>query len=197
MQADAGNADQPDHGETGDRDRALIRRFSLGDRSAFDELVADHQQRVARLAYRLLGWSGDADDVVQEVFLAAWRGLRRFRGRSALGTWLQTITVNKCRSYRRRRFLRLTLLGGQDRETQTNDSPRQAAMERETFEQVRRAMQALPGKYREVAVLRYLEEMPLEDVCEVLRIKRSTAGVRLHRARAMLKERLADLVEDK
>ncbi len=72
---------------------------------ALEDLVAEHQQRVAGLACRLLGRRDDVADVVQEVFLAAFRNLRRFRGESSVATWLTTITVNKCRSHIRRRRL--------------------------------------------------------------------------------------------
>jgi len=74
---------------------------------ALEDLVAEHQQRIAGLAYRLLDRPDDVADVVQEVFLAAFRNLRRFRGESSLATWLTTITVNKCRSHVRRRRLGL------------------------------------------------------------------------------------------
>src|SRR4051794_9718386 len=84
---------------------ALARRFSAADPQAFEELVALYRARVTRLAHRLLGCGGDPEDVVQEVFLAALRKAKDFRGRASLWTWLATITVNRCRRQLRRRAL--------------------------------------------------------------------------------------------
>src|SRR4051812_2729487 len=80
-----------------DPDDALAARFARGEPGTFEQLVALHQPRIARLAHRLLGWAGDGDDVVQDVFLTALRNARSFRGQSSLATWLATITLNRCR----------------------------------------------------------------------------------------------------
>jgi len=181
-----------------DEDQHLVARFARGDRSAFDRIVAIHHDRIARLAYRLLGWADDADDVVQEVFLAAMRALPKFRGQASLATWLTTITVNKCRTFRHRRRLRLKWLVGaraRRRETPAEPADRQPG-DRETFDRVRQAIRALPARYREVVVLRYLEQMPTEAISRILGISRNSVDVRLHRARARLKSQLAALVED-
>jgi len=162
----------------------------------FERMVSDHRERVARLAYRLLGWRDEVEDVVQEVFLAALRNLGRFRADSTRSTWLTAITVNKCRSHLRRRLLRLRFF---ERSPQRVARPvggaEEAALERESFEQVRRALQKLPARYREVVVLRYLEEMPIAEIAEVLGIFRNAVEVRLNRARARLRADLAVLVE--
>src|SRR5262245_50155020 len=77
----------------------------------FEQLVAQHQSRVARLAQRLLGWrDADVQDVVQEVFVCAWAHLASFRGESSIETWLTRLTINQCRSHRRRRLARVSLL---------------------------------------------------------------------------------------
>ncbi|HSW01137.1 MAG TPA: RNA polymerase sigma factor [Sedimentisphaerales bacterium] len=133
----------------------LAVQFRRGDDSAFDRIVARHSAEVAALANRLLGWPGDVDDVVQEVFIAAFLGLRKFRGQCRLRTWLFAITVNKCRSWRLRRRRLLSLAKVDDPEAIAGPDPGsdKAAMDEETFTRVRRAVQALPRKYREVIVL--------------------------------------------
>ncbi len=161
-------------------------------RAALDTLVRAHRERVARLAGRLLGWSPDVEEVVQEVFVSALTAMGGFRGRSSIETWLSRITINKCRSHQRRGFLRLRLLkrfaSGQ---VATTDRPADAGThDRERFEHVRAAVRALPPKYREVIVLRYLEELPTPEICEWLRLRANTVEVRLHRARAMLRDSL-------
>ncbi|MBN1489463.1 MAG: sigma-70 family RNA polymerase sigma factor [Phycisphaerae bacterium] len=177
-------------------DQELVEAFGRGDASAFDRLVARHRARVAALAYRLLGWSGDADDVVQDVFLAAFRGLVRFRGEASLASWLFRITVNTARKHQRRRWLWLRRAAEASASEFAAGTADQPAMTRERFEQVRQAIRALPMRYREVVVLRYLEEMPVAEVAAMLRLTENAVGVRLHRARTRLKERLASLVEE-
>lgn len=173
-------------------------RFARGDGSAFAEIVSAHQGRISRLVYRLLGWRDEADDVVQEVFLAALKNLRRFRGRSSLSTWLTRIAINKCRTHRRRRFLRERLFraAGDEAGLVRVGPADRAHMAGETFERVRRAVARLPGRYREVVVLRYLEEMPVEQITRTLGLSRNAVEVRLHRARQRLRAALAGLIEE-
>lgn len=177
-------------------DGDLVARHRAGDASAFDELVARHQHRVAALAHRLLGWPDDVDDVVQDVFLAALKGLPRFGGRSWLSTWLTSITVNACRSRQRRRASWLRRLAGVrgTREPEAWNVAPAPEGEFEAGDEVRRAVQSLPGKYREVLVLRYLEELSVRDVSQILGVPTNTVDVRLSRARARLRDRLGSLL---
>src|SRR5271170_6602683 len=88
-----------------DDEASFAGRLANGEAEAFEQFVALYQPRVARLAQRLLGWNADVDDVVQDVFLAAWRKIGSFRRGSSLWTWLTVITLNQCRSRIRRRSL--------------------------------------------------------------------------------------------
>jgi RNA polymerase sigma factor (sigma-70 family) len=180
-------------------EQALVERFRRGEDSAFDRIVEQHSAEIAALANRLLGWPGDVDDVVQEVFVAAWVGLKKFRGESSLRTWLFTITVNKCRSHRFRRLRRLRPVTIEDADSvESRDrSGDKAAMDQETFAKVRRAVQMLPQKYREVVALKYLQGLEANEICELLGITANAMQVRLNRARKRLKEQLGDLLEEK
>jgi RNA polymerase sigma-70 factor (ECF subfamily) len=177
---------------------ALVERFRRGDDAAFEAIVEQHAAEVAALANRLLGWPGDVDDVVQEVFVAAFLGLKKFRGESSLRTWLFTITVNKCRSHRFRRLRRprsvaleeAAALESRDRGAE------KAALDRETLARIRRSIQVLPRKYREIVVLRYLQGLEVGEIRELLGISDNATQVRLNRARRRLKEQLADLFEE-
>jgi RNA polymerase sigma-70 factor (ECF subfamily) len=177
---------------------ALVERFRRGDDSSFEEIVEQHVAAVAALANRLLGWPGDVDDVAQEVFVAAFLGLKKFRGESSLRTWLFTITVNKCRSFRFRRFRRLRCVALE--EAGALESPDRSgemvALDQETLARVRRAIQVLPQKYREIVVLRYLEGLEVSEIRELLGITENATQVRLNRARRRLKEQLGDLLEE-
>ncbi len=151
-------------------DGSVQRRLAAGDREAFEQLVRAHQDYVARLAFRLLGWSGDAEDVVQDVFLAALRNVKSFRGQASPLTWLTAITVNQCRTRRRRQWVmdRLRWLwrrrpGGPD--PPPADGP---LAEAERSERVRRAVRRLPGRLREVVVLRYLQDQSVAEVARVI-----------------------------
>ena len=180
------------------QEQALVERFRRGDDSAFDRIVERHSAEIAALAGRLLGWPQDVDDVVQDVFVAAFVGLKTFRGDCRLRTWLFTIAINKCRSHRHRRALRLRRVTRQEaaRDPCTHDDAEQRAMDRETFARVRRAVRALPQNYREVVVLRYLQGFDTEDICGLLGITRNVMQVRLSRARTRLKEDLIGLIEE-
>ena len=180
------HSDNPD-------DARLVERFKCGDGSAFDRIVSEHAADVQALAGRLLGWDGDVEDVVQEVFLAAFLGLKRFKGASSLGTWLYSITINKCRSHRHRRRVRLRVFSGPNKDRA--DSAASKPMTDDDFDRVRIAVRSLPVKYREVVVLKYLQELSTEKICEILGVSGNVVYVRLNRARAMLKDKLSNLMD--
>ncbi len=164
---------------------------------AFERFVADHYMSVRRLVFRLLGWRDGGEDVVQEVFLAAFTGWRQLRRETSAEFWLKRIAVNKCRSRLRREALRARWLRWVERgrrdEPETTDEDSLAGEER--AERVRRAINALPSTYREVTVLFYLEGMTADQIAQLTGIRRNTIEVRLYRARRQLAEQLADLVE--
>lgn len=174
-------------------DGQLLTRLAAGEAGAFDLLVARHEPVVRRQARRLLAWRADVDDVVQEVFLALWRGHGRFRGESALSTWLLTITIRESRRKLRKEYLRDKLIGRlrivasgfetvSDRNGADIDENRRVVA----------AVAALPTKLREVVVLHYLEGLSIEEAARALGLKRSVVDVRMTRARQKLAETLRD-----
>jgi len=172
-----------------EQDKLLHAAFVAGDESAFERIVVAHHERVARLAYRLLGWREDVDDVVQDVFLAALKRLNRFRGEASLATWLTTITLNTCRAYRRKHLLRLRWWMSA---TATAQQSVKAEFDDETGERVRQAVRALPANFREVIVLFYLEDWSGREIAKLLEISENAVDVRLHRARERLRITLKD-----
>ncbi|MHC4557117.1 MAG: RNA polymerase sigma factor [Planctomycetota bacterium] len=178
-------------------DELLVERFSRGDESAFDRIVENYSADVTALANRLLGWPGEVEDVTQDIFLSAFLGLKKFRCECSLKTWLFTITINKCRSYRYRRMLHLRRFS-QDANKASLSSAHPAyktPMDTESFNRVHRAVAALPAKYREPVILRYLQELPTSRISRMLGISKSALQVRLNRARKRLKQDLAELIE--
>jgi len=175
----------------------LRSRLATSEPAAFDELVALHAPRIRRLAHRLLGWrETDAEDVVQDVFLAALKRLPRFRGDSSIATWLTTITINRCRTHRRRRLLRLRWLTRRAPGDSESSPADRDSLDREVSSRVRSAVRALSAVHREVIVLFYLEALTAEQIAALLDISRGAVELRLHRARARLKESLSDLMSD-
>lgn len=163
--------------------------------AVLEKLVAMHQARVARLAQRLLAWDGDVDDIVQEVFVAAWKNLDRFRGESKPETWLMRITINQCRSRNRREVLRRALLLRVGRERLIEQTPANPTTRDEKVDGVRRAVRELPSRYREVMVLKYLEGLEADEIQKILKLSRSAMDVRLHRGRELLRGQLAKWIE--
>ena len=177
-------------------DRELAARLARGDERAFDQIVERYGPRVIALAARLVGWSKGADDVAQDVFLAVLRKGKHFRGQSRLWTWLAAMTVNRCRSLRRRRWLTSRVLGAiaAAREKQTEPVDRRSERD-ETAAGIRAAVARLPATYREVIVLRYFEELSLDEMAQILSLRRNAVEVRLSRARKRLEPLLGPLAE--
>ncbi len=173
---------------------SVVEQFSRSGESTFEGIVELYTADVAALANRLLGWPGEVDDITQEVFLAAYLGLKKFRHNCTIKTWLFTITINKCRSVRYKKLI-------SPHKNNMADSPRLSSaadeklMESETFEQIRNAVRALPAKYREVVVLRYLQELEIDQISTTLKISKDAVNVRLSRAREELKDDLKELME--
>lgn len=181
----------------GTRESIILALIERGDDSAFEQLVEAYQDHVARTVYRLLGWSGEPQDVVQEVFLAALKNLRRFRGQSSLSTWLTAITVNECRKRQRKWRMAAGFLAELVRRPiRTPGSVEGSLLQDERLDRVRRAVAGLKMPLREAIVLRYFQEMPIEQVARVLGLSVPAVNTRLHRARSRLKETLSGLVEE-
>ncbi len=177
-------------------DERLVEQFNRGYESAFDRIVEQQSADIAVLANRLLGWPGDVEDLVQDVFLAAFLGLKKFRCECSLKTWLFTITINKCRSYRYKRMLYLRFFSQPAAKASIVPAHAEgkAPMDDETFDRVRCAVAALPAKYREPVVLRYLQELSTDETARILGISKNALQVRLSRARERLRGDLAELI---
>jgi RNA polymerase sigma-70 factor (ECF subfamily) len=174
----------------------LIARARDGDRSAFDELVRSTYADTYTLAYRLTGNEDDANDVVQEAYLRAYRAMKKFRGDAQFSTWLYRITANAATSF-------LSSRSKRRHEELTDDAP--YADERPAIDpqaqadnaalrhELQESLRELPPKLRAVVVLRDIYDLPHEDIARELGISQSAAKVRLHRARKKLREDLFPL----
>ncbi len=188
-------------------DEGLARRAQGGDHAAFEALVSRHQERVYRLARRLTGSSADAEEVLQETFLRAYRRLGGFRGEAKFSTWLYRIATNAARMLRRGRARHptepledyLPRFDRQGRHARDGDHARaadaDAILDRTRLARhARQALERLPERYRTPFVLRDLEEMATAEVAAVLGVSHALVRQRVHRARLMLRGYLSHLV---
>ncbi len=176
---------------------------------SFASLIAKYQDRLFNVVLRICGDRDEAADLCQETFVRVIEKIGSFRGQSQFYTWLFRIAVNLAISKRRRagrvRFASLSPdpeLGDGQADALTSEiaaqrevGPVKSAMGREVQQRVLEALEALDDEYRAVVVLRDLEDMDYEQMASVLALPMGTVKSRLHRGRCMLKEKLADLVD--
>jgi len=180
-------------GRGGDGDSELVAQAKAGDRDAFRALVERTQADIYRLALRITSNEDDAGDVVQETYLRAYRGLRRFRGDAQFATWLYRITFNVASTVvtrgRRRRTDDIDdpEHGVEVIDLRPENQPETHVDRAQLRSSVREALTRLPPKLRAVVVLRDIYDLPHREIAEVLDISESAAKVRLHRARNQLR----------
>ena len=169
----------------------LISRARGGDRDAFGELVEQYRDNVYRLAYRMCGNAYDADEAAQEAFVAAWRALPNFRGDAKFSTWLYRLTTNAAIDVMRREKRHQTVGDGEMMDLADDaDSPQETVERTEQQEAVQKALATLSEEYREVLLLRYMEELDYAEIAEVLQLPSGTVKSRINRAKAALKTAL-------
>ena len=185
-------------------DDELVRRLRTADEAAYEELLSRFQQPVYNLAYRLLNDPGDASDVVQEVFLKIFRNVSHFRRQSSLKTWIYRITVNEAHNQRRWFFRHRSREVGLDDEPElvrtrnvpdSERSPFDCTFDREKHELIENALVRINPLFREVVVLRDVEDLSYEEIAEVLQISLGTVKSRILRGREALRDELTARLE--
>jgi RNA polymerase sigma-70 factor (ECF subfamily) len=171
-------------------DEELVQRGSDGDQAAFSELVRRHQGKVRGLLLRLSGNRVVADDLAQEVFLRAFRGLVGFEGRARFSTWLYRIAYNVFLNHRaRHRELHALPTGFESRQAAgpSDHAPARSDLRRD----LEGAIAQLPERYRAVITLHYIEDVSYPEMAEILDLPLGTIKTHLHRAKRMLRETMA------
>ena len=189
--------------EVDSREAALIERCAAGDEAACADLVATHQRMVYNLSLHLLGDRDEAMDLSQEVFLRVFRTLARFRGQSALRTWIYRIVVNQARNrqrwWRRRHRADQVSLDAHvakfgDLESKNDPStPDRMFARKETASRIWSALDRLPFDQRTALVLREIDGLRYDEIAFSLGIAVGTVKSRLTRARQALREELLGL----
>lgn len=185
-------------------DDELICRLRTCEEAAYEESIARFHQPVYNLAFRLLNDSADAADVVQEVFLKVFRNVGHFRNQSSLKTWVYRITVNEAHNQRRWFFRHRSREVGLDDEAENGrgravadsaQSPFDYAFDREKQVLIENALARINPLFREVVVLRDIEDLSYEEIADVLQISLGTVKSRILRGREALKEELTARLE--
>jgi RNA polymerase sigma-70 factor, ECF subfamily len=174
-------------------DLELVRKAARGDGDAFHALVDRHAAELFRLAASLSAVRADAEDVVQETFVGAYQGLKRFDGRASVKTWLKRILVRQAaRAWNRSRRSRSALpLEGAAETAIQKESISATAMVDGRID-VAGVLGTLAPEHREVIAMREFEDMSYTEMAEVLGIPQGTVESRLHRARADLRKKLSE-----
>lgn len=183
----------------------LVARAKAGEPQAFDALVRRYRKRIFAFALHLSGSESEADDIVQDVFLRAYRALDQFEGRSEFFTWVYRLTLNRALDVRRARARRSesSIDDSTDPrieraiEVDSPNDPRRAAELRQTYARVLRALDALPPEMCATVVLVALQGLSNAEAAVVLGCSRGTIGWRLHEGRKRLLEATAKIPQRK
>lgn len=178
-------------------DEEVVQLVLGGDRNAFEILMRRNNQRLYRAARAILRDEAEAEDVVQEAYVKAYKNLRQFAGRASFSTWLTRIAVHEAlhRARRSKQKEEIDAMEEYQRDSVEQlstgaETPERKASIAEVRELLERSIDALPDSYREVFVLRQVEEMSTTDTAACLGITEENVKTRLHRARAMLRKEL-------
>ncbi|GBK66047.1 ECF RNA polymerase sigma factor SigW [Paenibacillus macerans] len=180
-------------------DARLVKLARKGDQGAFAELVDLYKDKLFHLGYRMLSNRHEAEDVVQETFLRVHKNWSRYDDKQKFSTWIYRIATNLCIDRLRKRkpsyYLDAemndqegmdgyTLIPGDDK------TPETEYLLSETQRTIHQAIAGLPAKYKSVIILRYLQEMSLQEISEVLDMPVTTVKTRVHRGREFLRKKL-------
>jgi RNA polymerase sigma-70 factor (ECF subfamily) len=186
-----------------EEDQEIVLRCQKGEIDAFGALVEKYQKKMLNIAYRMIGDYQEACEVTQEAFLSAYRAIKKFRGEASFSTWMTGILLNQARNRlkqlkTRSRYEERSLNDPVEteegpilREPSSGEISVVEQMERKDVQSaVQECIQSLDPEYREVVVLRDIQEFSYEEIRAILNIPDGTVKSRLFRAREILKERL-------
>lgn len=183
-------------------DAQLAARVASGDGAAFELLMRRHNRRLYRIALSVLGNAADAEDALQEAYLAAYRAIASFRGESSLVTWLSRLVLNHCIARRRKALRRDNIVRIVPEDDDAGDAmdvdaetPDRALVRAELREVLERKVEALPEAFRTVFMMRCVEELSVEETARLLDIPEATVRTRHFRARSLLRESLAQDID--
>lgn len=183
-------------------DEILIERFQNGDVYAFDQIVHRYKDQLINFVYNFLGDRIDSEDVVQETFLRVYKNKHLYRNIAKFSTWIYTIAGNlaktELRRRKRRRLVSISHMGFNDKDYDipdteiTPDREVEGGMKEEV---IREEIDKLPVRFREVVILRDIQEFSYEEISDMLKIPIGTVKSRVNRGRLRLQKKLKHLLE--
>ncbi len=187
-------------------DRSLVDRFKSGDQTAFDEMVTRYWDRIYSMVHQLLRNQQDAEEVTQDAFIRAHRGLANFRGESAFSTWLYQIATNLARNrywywWRRKRDKSISFDAPVSADNETTlaeiipaevETPDDITVTQEFVTRIAQGMERLSAKHREILILRNIKNLSYEEIADILKISVGTVKSRIARARDSLRAKLGE-----
>jgi RNA polymerase sigma-70 factor, ECF subfamily len=187
-------------------DDGLVHLAQEGDNRAFDELVARYRDRVYRLSFKILRHEEDAAEALQDAFLSAYRGIKKFKSESTFSTWLYRVATNaSLMKYRKRRDDHVSLEQSQSYQPDAeplaipdwSQQPLEELLDSETREVMEEGLRRLPEELRTVFILRDEDGHSNAEVAEMLDLSVAAVKSRLHRARIALRDRLDRYFQDR
>jgi len=183
-------------------EHSLLRRLRARDERAFRELLEAHRDRVYNICYRMLGNRHESEDVAQEVFITVFKTIDTFREESKFSTWLYRVAVNHCKNrikYLARRFDKQkdeldeqsSGANGTPIGAPLPSAPDRALAGAQMEKLLQEAIASLDEEQRTVVILRDVEDLSIEEICEITQLPDGTVKSRLHRARLVLRKKLA------
>jgi RNA polymerase sigma-70 factor (ECF subfamily) len=174
----------------------IVKRAQKGDRLAFGELVELYKDKLFNLGYRMLGNPQEAEDVAQETFLRAYSNLQTYNPNHKFSTWIYRIATNLCIDRIRKKKPDYSLdsevdgIEGGDmysRLASPGPTPLEELVRTETQREVQSAIDALPENYRAAVILKYIHDLSLQEIADILEVPVSTVKTRIHRGREALR----------
>ena len=179
-----------------------IKEVLKGDQNAFAEIVELYQDKLYRVCFRMLGNKHEAEDIAQEAFVRAFINIHTFDTNRKFSTWLYRIGTNLCIDRIRKKkpdyYLDAEVSGteGLNMYSQiavSEELPEEEVMKMEMQDRVQYEISRLPDKYRAVIVLKYMEDLPLQEISEILEMPLGTVKTRIHRGREALRKQLSNM----
>lgn len=186
-------------------ERDLIHRSQTGDRDAFRDLVDLYKDRIYSLAFRMLGSREDAEDVAQETFIRFYTHMHRYNEAYHLSTWLfriaNNLSIDRLRRFKKNKkelSLDAEIHGSEgialyDAIHDQSPTPEQKAITNEVEIRVREAIESLAPKYRNIMLLKYIEDMSVQEISQIVDLPEATVKTRLHRGREALRKKLRNM----
>lgn len=179
-------------------DTNIIKACLEGEVERYGLLVDRYGAKIINLAYMMVGDRHHAEDLAQEAFVRAYRGLPRFEHKAKFSSWLYQITLNLCKDHLKAKSRHARSLEDEHLEMLDGDPKEQVhrvILEAELSEKMRECIKQLPYLYREAFVLRHLQNLEYDEISEITGVPEHTARVRAYRARELVREKISPVVD--